>query len=203
MVEYLQPRLFDPLEIKAPTWESDPEGINVGGWGLSVTTLDIAKLGQLYLQKGNWKGQQILNEEWVNTATSLQTSNGSNPESDWDQGYGYQFWRCRYNNYRGDGAFGQYCIVMPEKDAVIAITAASNDMQGILNMVWEHLLPSMEDNPIAENEEAQIELDSRLENLSLNPVQGEATSTMAPEISGLQYELQPNAYGLATAITPP
>ena len=196
VVEYLQSRLFDPLEIKAPTWESDPEGINVGGWGLSVTTLDIAKLGQLYLQKGNWKGEQILSEEWVNTATSLQTSNGSNPESDWDQGYGYQFWRCRYNNYRGDGAFGQYCIVMPEKDAVIAITAASNDMQGILNMVWEHLLPAMEDKPLPENEEAQTELNTRLEKLALATVEGEASSPLAPEVSGLRYELKPNAYEL-------
>ena len=119
LVEYLQPSLFEPLEISKPTWQSDPQGINVGGWGLSVTTKDIAKLGQLYLQKGNWNGKQILTKAWKAAATSLQTSNGSNPESDWDQGYGYQFWRCRHNAYRGDGAFGQFYIVMPDQDAVI------------------------------------------------------------------------------------
>ena len=123
LVEYLQPRLFEPLEIETPFWQSDPEGINIGGTGLYVKTMDIAKFGQLYLQKGKWKGEQILPEEWVEMATSLQTSNGSNPNSDWDQGYGFQFWRCRNNLYRGDGAFGQYCIVMDDYDAVLAITS--------------------------------------------------------------------------------
>ena len=66
---------------------------------------------------------------WVDAATARQTSNGSNPTSDWDQGYGYQFWRCRHGAYRGDGAFGQYCIVMPEQDAVVAITSGVRDMQ--------------------------------------------------------------------------
>ena len=72
-----------------------------------------------------------------------QTSNGSNPKSDWDQGYGYQFWRCRHGAYRGDGAFGQYCVVMPEQDAVIAITSGVKDMQAVLNLVWDKLLPAM------------------------------------------------------------
>ncbi|MCK4991811.1 MAG: serine hydrolase, partial [Bacteroidales bacterium] len=144
MLDYLTPRLFEPLGIQKPTWETDPMGINVGGWGLSVTTEAISKLGQLYLQKGMWEGKQLLSEAWVEAASSNQTSNGSNPESDWDQGYGYQFWQCRHNAYRGDGAFGQYCLVMPEQDAVIAITSGSDDLQGILNVVWEHLLPAME-----------------------------------------------------------
>jgi len=126
LLEYLKPRLFEPLGIENPTWESDPDGINVGGWGLSVTTEDISKFGQLYLQKGNWKGKQLVSEAWVEEATSFQTSNGSDPDSDWEQGYGYQFWQCRHHSYRGDGAFGQNCIVMPELDAVLAITSATS-----------------------------------------------------------------------------
>ena len=93
MMDFLTPRLFEPLGIENPTWESDPRGINVGGWGLSVTTGDISKLGQLYLQMGMWEGKQLLSQAWVEEATANQTSNGSNPESDWDQGYGYQFWQ--------------------------------------------------------------------------------------------------------------
>lgn len=196
LVEFLQPRLFDPLEILRPTWQSDPKEINLGGTGLSVTTLDIAKLGQLYLQKGNWKGQQILSEAWVNLATSLQTSNGSNPESDWDQGYGYQFWRCLHNFYRGDGAFGQYCIVMPDQDAVIAITSGSNDMQGILNLVWDHLLPAMQLDPLPADDESLTTLKNKLESLALSPVKGEETSQLASGISGKKYIMEKNVQGM-------
>lgn len=196
LVEYLQPRLFDLLEIQKPYSQSDPEGINLGGTGLFVTTLDIAKLGQLYLQKGNWKGKQILSEAWVNTATSLQTSNGSNPESDWDQGYGYQFWRCRHNLYRGDGAFGQYCIVMPDQDAVIAITSGSNNMQGILDLVWDHLLPAMESDPMPSDDATLTKLKSKLESLSLSSVKGQETAKLSPEISGKKYIMEQNVQGI-------
>ncbi len=196
LVEYLQPRLFGPLEIQKPTWQSDPDGINLGGTGLSVTTLDIAKLGQLYLQKGNWKGKQILSEEWVQTATSLQTSNGNNPESDWDQGYGYQFWRCRYNAYRGAGAFGQYCIVMPDQDAVIAITSGSKDMRGILKLVWDHLLPAMQSEPMPADDESLTVLKNKLESLALSPVQGKETSKLSSEISGKKYIMEENVQGV-------
>lgn len=196
LVEYLQPRLFDPLEIQIPYSQSDPDGINLGGTGLYVTTLDIAKLGQLYLQKGNWKGTQILTEAWVNTATSLQTSNGSNPESDWDQGYGYQFWRCRHNLYRGDGAFGQYCIVMPEQDAVVAITSGSNDMQGIMNLVWDHLLPAMKADALPSDEAALNSLNERLKTLALATVSGEATSSLSNEITGKKFIIESNNLGV-------
>ena len=129
VLDYLRPRLFEPLGIEHPTWETSPQGISAGGYGLSIRTEDIARFGQLYLQKGKWQGKQLVPEAWVEAATSRQTSNGSNPNSDWDQGYGYQFWRCRHGAYRGDGAFGQYCIVLPEQDAVIAITSGVKDMQ--------------------------------------------------------------------------
>src|SRR3954463_12026968 len=143
VLDYLKPRLFDPLGIEDPTWETSPQGVSTGGFGLSVRTEDIAKFGQLYLQKGKWNGKQLVPEAWVAAATARQTSNGSNPASDWDQGYGYQFWRSRHGAYRGDGAFGQYCIVLPEQDAVIAITSGLGNMQAVMNLVWEHLLPAM------------------------------------------------------------
>src|SRR5690606_33694302 len=103
-------------------WDESPQGINLGGIGLWLKTEAIARFGQLYLQKGVWEGKRLLPEAWVEDATAVQISNGDNAESDWTQGYGYQFWRCRHHAYRGDGVFGQYCIVMPEQDAVLAIT---------------------------------------------------------------------------------
>ncbi len=122
---------------------TSPQGINTGGWGLKIKTEDIARFGQMYLQKGVWNGKPLLPEAWVAEATSFKISNGDNPESDWNQGYCYQFWRCRHNTYRGDGAFGQYCVVMPDQDAVLAITSGVPDMQAVLNLVWDCLLPAM------------------------------------------------------------
>ena len=151
LVDYLKPRLFDPLGIDSPKWDNSPEGISIGGYGLYLKTEDIAKFGQLYLQKGVWNGQQLIPAEWIEMATSKQVSNGSDPDKDWDQGYGFQFWRCRHGAYRGDGKDGQFCIVIPEEDTVIAITANTGDMQGQLNLVWEKLLPALGKTPLPEN----------------------------------------------------
>jgi len=167
LIDYLQPRLFGPLGIEHPTWEVSPQGVNTGGYGLSVRTEDIARFGQLYLQKGKWQGKQLVPESWVDAATARQTSNGSNPKSDWDQGYGYQFWRCRHNAYRGDGAFGQFCIVLPEQDAVIAITSGVRNMQAVLDVVWDKLLPALEPSPLPPNEEVHQRLKVALKGLSL------------------------------------
>ena len=114
VLDYLGPRLFEPLGIEHPTWETSPQGMSTGGYGLSIRTEDIARFGQLYLQKGQWQGKQLVPAAWIEAATARQTSNGSDPNSDWAQGYGYQFWRCRHGAYRGDGAFGQFCVVLPD-----------------------------------------------------------------------------------------
>ncbi|HEX7071505.1 MAG TPA: serine hydrolase [Rhodothermales bacterium] len=190
--DYLGPRLFEPLGITNPTWGTSPQGVTLGGFGLSVRTEDIARFGQLYLQKGEWNGQQILPAEWVEAATKLQTSNGSNPNGDWDQGYGYQFWRSRYGNYRGDGAFGQYCIVMPEHDAVVAITSGVRDMQAVMNLVWDMLIPAMQDAPLPENPAAHSALTERLENLTLAFVDGRPRTELAESVSGVEYAFTEN-----------
>jgi CubicO group peptidase (beta-lactamase class C family) len=168
VLEYLTPRLFEPLGIEHPTWEASPQGISAGGYGLSIRTEDIAKFGQLYLQKGNWEGKQLVPAGWIEAATARQTSNGSNPNSDWDQGYGYQFWRCRHGAYRGDGAFGQYCIVLPEQDAVIAITSGVKDMQSILNLVWEKLLGGMKPSSLTPDDDARRQLKQKLKELTVS-----------------------------------
>lgn len=173
VLDYLGPRLFDPLGIDEPTWETSPQGISTGGYGLNVRTEDIAAFGQLYLQKGKWQGKQLLPESWVDEATARQTSNGSSPRSDWDQGYGYQFWRCRHGAYRGDGAFGQYCVVMPEQDAVLVITSGVKDMQGILNLAWEILLPGLKSpTPLPTDDAGAAKLAQRLKGLIVRPPEG-------------------------------
>lgn len=166
LLTYLQPRLFEPLGIQGAEWETCPQGICVGGWGLSLKTEDIARFGQLYLQKGIWRGRRLLSEEWVEAATSAQIAAGSNPESDWEQGYGYQFWRCRFGAYRADGAFGQFCVVMPVQEAVLVMTARVEDMQAVLDLVWKYLLPAMQPIPLPEAE-ACSRLKERLKNLAI------------------------------------
>ena len=148
LIDYLKPRLFEPLGIERAEWESTPDGTNLGGWGLHVKTEDMAKLGQLLLQKGKWDGQQILPETWIEEATTRKILQDVNvdpvkSDSDWQQGYCYQIWRCRYNAFRADGKDGQFIIVLPEQKAVVVLTANIGDMQAELNLVWEHLLPAL------------------------------------------------------------
>ena len=155
VVDYLTPRLFEPLHIDKPRWEESPQGINCGGWGLYLNTEDLAKMGQLLLQKGEWNGQQLIPAEWVaemskkqvesiNPGTRMEEAEAkgmTKETSDWMQGYGYQMWRCRPGCFRADGARGQYIIVVPDKNAVIAITSNVEDLQGELNLVWTRILP--------------------------------------------------------------
>ena len=196
--EYLQTRLYEPLGIERPRWESTAEGVSQGGFGLHLKTEDIAKFGQLLLQRGRWgegdDARQIVPAEWIDLATSRQTSNGSNPASDWDQGYGYQFWRCQPRGvYRGDGAFGQYCIVMPEQDAVLAMTGGTGDMQGVMNVVWRTLAPALSAAaPLPADEDAGRRLAERLAGLVVPTPDGEPTSPRAEEFAGKTFKFAPN-----------
>src|SRR3712207_6080306 len=127
LTEYLRPRLFDPLGIGPVGWQAWPADRELGFTGLHVRTEDVAKFGLLYLQHGRWSGHQLLPESWVAEATSVQVETaGCQPNRDWEQGYGFQFWKSTHG-YRGDGAFGQFCRVLPEHDVVIATTAGTDE----------------------------------------------------------------------------
>jgi CubicO group peptidase (beta-lactamase class C family) len=167
VLDFLKPRLFEPLGIENPEWGVSPQGNTLGGWGLKICTEDIAKFGQLYLQKGQWNGKQLIPASWVEQATSKQVSNGSDPTKDWDQGYGFQFWRCRHGAYRGDGAFGQFCVVLPEQDAIIAITADTRDMQAELNVVWDKLLPAFHPSALPPNSDEEARLKASIATLAV------------------------------------
>lgn len=142
LTEFLRPRLFEPLGLTRYGWQTDPLGRELGFSGLHVPTEAIAKLGLLYLREGMWEGRRLLSAEWVAEATRAHVPT-NRPQPDWDQGYGFQFWRGRHG-YRGDGAFGQFMVILPEVDAVVAITGQSPDMQAVLDAVWAHLLPALE-----------------------------------------------------------
>ena len=190
--DYLVPRLFEPLGIATPAWDLSPQGYNIGASGLHLRTEDVAKFGQLLLQRGEWNGRRLLPAEWVDQATARQTANGSNPDSDWDQGYGFQFWRCTSGFYRGDGAFGQFVIVMPQYDTVVAIHSGSRDMGRIMKMLWARLLPDLRAAPLPEDRAAQGALQARLAHLQLPVISGVVKKSLAAAISGRVYQLEPN-----------
>ncbi|MET0556597.1 MAG: serine hydrolase domain-containing protein [Vicinamibacteria bacterium] len=196
VVDYLKSRLFDPLGITGQTWEESKQGVTVGGYGLKIKTEDIARFGQLYLQKGLWNGQRLLPADWVAAATARQTSNGSAPTSDWEQGYGYQFWRCRHGLYRGDGAFGQYCIVMPEQDAVVAITSGTRDMGAIMNLVWDHILAGMKPKALPADAPARKALSAKLASLAMPVQPGDANVLGAASYLGRTYAFPKNDDGI-------
>lgn len=174
VLDYLKPRLFEPLGITDPVWASTPEGYSLGGYGLHIRTEDVAKFGLLYLQKGKWRGQQLLPESWVEEATAKQVDNSRAPSArtvDWQQGYGYQFWRSQHGAYRGDGRDGQICLVLPEQNAVVAMTAKTNTMQLELDLVWQHLLPAFQGEPLPEDPEGLGALREKAARLTAHPPQ--------------------------------
>jgi hypothetical protein len=199
LLEYLRPRLFEPLGITKMRWDESLRGLNLGFSGFHTTTEAIAKFGQLYLQKGVWQGKRLLSEWWTETATREHIPNASTVEmktTDWGQGYGYQFWRCQHDCYRADGAFGQYCVVMPKQDAVLVVTSAVLNMQDVLDLTWAHLLPAMTDAELANDATGQAALSSHLTNLEFARIKGEATSPTISHISGKRYKLEPNPENL-------
>ena len=148
LLDYLRPRIFEPLHITEVDWEESPEGINTGGWGLRMQVESMAKIGQLLLNKGNWEGKQLISPEWVEEMTSALQETGMTDM------YGYHMWQCDYpNSYRADGAFGQYIIVAPNEDMVIAITQA-NSSNGVAErqLVWE-LLRKVKETPLPERDD--------------------------------------------------
>ncbi|MFF7197326.1 serine hydrolase domain-containing protein [Streptomyces sp. NPDC008079] len=196
LTEYLRPRLLDPLGIGETLWERDRAGRELGYSGLHAATDAVARLGQLYLDKGVWEGEQLLPASWVAQATRAHVDNSDgSPEarnSDWAQGYGFQFWMSRHG-YRGDGAVGQFCVVLPEQDVVIAITANTDLMQSVMDMIWEHLLPAFGPEPVSAAGQDAAEsaedaaLRERLSRLVLPTVEGEAAPADTEAWSGVRF----------------
>ena len=186
LLDYLTPRLLEPLGIAPGHWDGDGQGHELGFTGLHQRTEDIARLGLLLLQDGVWKGRRVLPEGWVALMTQEHVANDTDPTRgpDWRQGYGYQVWRSRHG-YRGDGAYGQFCLVVPEADLVVATTSATEDMQGILDVLWERLLPALDRVDEAVEAAAADRLADRLAALALPVVEPVlAPGTVAGEVAG-------------------
>ncbi len=183
LIDYLKPRLFDKIGIDASNLKCYcmPDGMEIGGGGMYATTEDNLRLLKLYADGGVWNGERILAEDYVARATTLQNESWTEervnpPAKDNFVGYGYQIWMCRPQGvYRADGAMGQFTIVIPDRDMIIAITEnAAGSTGGVapqqtLDYMWEFLdmIPKGKGEPIEADEEEQKALKYRLANLSL------------------------------------
>ena len=158
ILDLLDERVFAPLSIERPEWDMDEEGVCCGGWGLHLKIEDMAKLGQLLLQKGEWNGKQLVSAEWVEEQTRKHIDNYPNgltakkidappylpiSRNDWVAGYGYQTWRNTVGGYRADGAWGQMIVVLPEHNAVIAGQANLKNHLAELWSYWDYILPAL------------------------------------------------------------
>lgn len=139
--DYLVPRLFEPLGIRGVRWDTSPLGVTLGCTGLWISCEELSRFGQMLLQKGAWQGVQLIPEAWISEVTRKQIDTPGT--ADWGAGYGGQFWMCTHGAYRADGMRGQFCVVIPDKEAVIAINSDEDNMQGILDAVWADILPQL------------------------------------------------------------
>jgi CubicO group peptidase (beta-lactamase class C family) len=183
LLDYLRPRLLDPLGVGPARWDTDERGVTLGFTGLHLQTESVARFGQLLLQDGVWNGQRVLPDGWVALATRshIANDNDSDRPVDWRQGYGYQYWMARHG-YRGDGAYGQFCVVVPEADLVVAATASTEEMQQVLDVFWERLLPALDAGPQPQEEAyaSEARLAERLATLALPVVEARHDGPEAP-----------------------
>jgi CubicO group peptidase (beta-lactamase class C family) len=137
--DFAQANLFKPLGIEKYTWENDAQGISIGGWGLSLSSRDMAKLGYLYLHEGQWDGKQVVSADWVKAATSKQVT------TEGEDGYGYQWWVFpSLGGYAALGLYGQTVFVAPEQDLIVVTTAQEPDHEGIFRLIQDFVLKAIQ-----------------------------------------------------------
>lgn len=152
VVDYIRPRLLEPMQITDLQWGNSPAGICLGAWGAELCTEDMAKIGLLLLQKGKWNGQQLVPSKWVETMTSKQVESKplcafllnmppeffNDPNNDHAQGYGYYVWMGKYGTIRAEGLDGRHIIMNPKKDVVFVITSHTNMDQKFIDLIYKH-----------------------------------------------------------------
>ena len=191
LTEYLRPRLLEPLEMEF-VCRKMPDGVEMGGAGGLLRTEDMAKFIQFFLQRGVWEGKRLLNESWFDRATvkQIETVNPvfTNHDSNWRLGYGFQMWRCIPDDlYRADGAFGQFGVVVPDKDAVIIVTSASTYPDDLLNLMWKHLLLGMKDGELPADPAAQQKLEHCLSEAKLPTLWGVRDRACEKALEGVRF----------------
>lgn len=166
LVEYLMPRLFEPLGIKEPKWDKCPMGIETGGWGLHLKTEEMARFMYLYQQHGMWQGRQLLPKGWAEEATvyitDMKDFGEYTNEYEKEFGYGMHFWGAKNGMYRADGMLGQYGFVWPEKDLIIITTGGQIIQREVLYLIYETIFHAVDTVPEGTRSGLDYELLCRL-----------------------------------------
>ena len=200
MLEYLQKRLFDPMHITVADWETSPDGINTGGWGLRVQAETMAKLGLLLLNKGNWNGEQLVSTDYVEAACSRLIDGGAKetvPATDGNQGYGYQVWQSKWpGSFRADGAMGQYTVVVPQEDLVVVILGMKLYGHEELACIWNQLMPGVKSTPLQPEKKLQKRLENLCASAKLTLPQGKRNGKKTDAFMGRQLQLDANRFKL-------
>ena len=191
LTEYLQERIFTPMNVTEWAWEESPEGVNTGGWGVHIQPESLAKFGQLILNEGRWEGKQLVPAEWIREMCKKHRETGR-------EVYGYHIWHCGGHNgaVRADGALGQYVISVLDKDMVVVMTEATlGNGRDQRRLIWDVLLPHIQDEPLPANKKDYQKLLKKQDSYKLAEVKGKASSAFASNWENKTIELGKNTFG--------
>lgn len=191
LTEYLQERVFTPMNVTEWAWEESPEGVNTGGWGVHIQPESLAKFGQLILNEGRWEGKQLVPTEWIREMCKKHRETGR-------EVYGYHIWHCGGHDgaVRADGALGQYVISVLDKDMVVVMTEATlGNGRDQRRLIWNVLLPHIQDEPLPANKKDYQKLLKKQEGYKLAEVKGKASSAFASNWENKTIELGKNTFG--------
>jgi len=202
---YARKHLFEPLGIDTYAWEKSTEGINTGGWGLRLTPTDMAKFGYLILNKGIWKGKQIVPAQWIEAATQKHSEYW--PGGVRGDDYGYQFWMNSFGGFRADGFAGQYICILPKHDLIAVFTSGINysEPNRPLNLMRDYVVPAVKsDAALQENSEVNNKLTAYLRELeNPTPQVAPALPETAQRISGKTFQASALSVDFAFAFDEP
>ena len=190
LTEYLQERVFTPMNVTEWAWEESPEGVNTGGWGVHIQPESLAKFGQLILNEGRWEGKQLVSAEWIREMCKKHRETGR-------EVYGYHIWHCGGHDgaVRADGALGQYVISVLDKDMVVVMTEATlGNGRDQRRLIWDVLLPHIQDEPLPANKKDYQKLLKKQEGYKLAEVKGKASSAFASNWENKTIELGKNTF---------
>ena len=191
LTEYLQERVFTPMNVTEWAWEESPEGVNTGGWGVHIQPESLAKFGQLILNEGRWEGKQLVPAEWIREMCKKHRETGR-------EVYGYHIWHFGGHDgaVRADGALGQYVISVLDKDMVVVMTEATlGNGRDQRRLIWDVLLPHIQDEPLPANKKDYQKLLKKQEGYKLAEVKGKASSAFASNWENKTIELGKNTFG--------
>ena len=204
VIDYLYPRILEPLGIEKPFWESDGQGNNAGGWGLYMKSEDLAKFFLPYIHEGKWKdGTQIIPATWVKEATRKQVDSVSDGYIDNMMGYGYQFWRNPIpNSYRADGLFGQRCFMFPEYDALVVLNCGEAEDYKVMKVFWKYFPECFGYGTLPENKAEYQKMLDTIDNCSVEDLpKGKRNFELEKKISNRLIKCKTSEFVSVVSIT--